>query len=93
MEKLFFGAIVILFLSLLVAAIVSGLTSQPPPRKRTPEDLDQEAAWLRADARLREERARHYAASTKDEMARAELEDTRTFLKTRNDPKQRIGHA
>jgi hypothetical protein len=78
-----------LFVVVVIIAIISIACSAPETR----EDPDQKAARLRADGRVLEEEARYNASLQKAEMARAELEDTRLFLKTRNAPTKRVGHA
>jgi hypothetical protein len=54
----------------------------PRPPRRTPEELDQEAYYARAERRLHEERAARDKALSEAEMAKRHLEDTREFIKT-----------
>lgn len=73
-----FVAVVIglIFLVRLLISEFSAIFFQPPPPPRTPEQLAQDAAWYRAEQRRLE-------AQTAYELQKAELEDTRRFLKQR----------
>jgi hypothetical protein len=54
----------------------------PKPPRRTPEELDQEAYYARAERRLHEENAARDKALSEAEMAKRHLEDTRRFINT-----------
>lgn len=59
---------------------IERLFYSPPPPPQTPEDLDQDAAWYRAQKRRLEAIAEY-------ELQQAELDDTRRFLNTRHNAK------
>lgn len=65
------------FLGTIALALHLNADKQTHPRPKTIEELDQEAALLRAATRQRE-------ALIEYELKQAECEDTRNFLRTRN---------
>jgi hypothetical protein len=85
-------ALVIVFVTIGVISVVEAIDdanararrSRVPPRppRRTPEELDQDAYYARAEGRLHQENAARDKALAEAEMAKRHLEDTRKFIKT-----------
>ena len=65
------------FLGTIAVALHLNADKREQARLKSSEELDQEAAWYRAQKR-------HLEALTEYELKLAELEDTRNFLRTRN---------
>jgi hypothetical protein len=53
---------------------------RPPPRRATPEELDQQAVLLRAETRRLQAQTENDEATMHAEMKRAELRDVRKFV-------------
>lgn len=76
MPEIFPGVVlVVIFVVCVIAGLIADNSSSSKPK--TPEELDQEAAWYRAQKRNLE-------AKQECELAQAHLEDVRDFIKKRN---------
>jgi hypothetical protein len=85
-------ALVIVFVTIGVISVVEAIDDAnararrgripPKPPRRTPEELDQDAYYARAEGRLHLENAARDKALAEAEMAKRHLEDTRRFINT-----------